>query len=358
MSVPIEKILELAIKQNCSDIHLVVGKPPTVRRNGRLRPLNTPVVTPEDTVQAMKAITPDRHQEELEEKGGADFGFTFQNETRFRVSIYHDRGHVSLALRQLPNRFFSFEDIGLPITVKDLCLKPRGLILVTGPTGCGKTTTLATMLDFINTETDKHIITVEDPIEYIHPHKKSVVSQREVGVDVGTFEEAVWRGLRQDPDVILIGEMRDLETMVAALRAAETGHLVFATLHTTGAAKTVNRIIDNFPVNQQAQVRAQLSVAIVAVISQELIPRADGSGVVAAFEIMVMTPSIANLIRENLVHRITSDIQTGRRHGMIMLDDSLHELYRAGIISFSEMMRRAQEPEVLQQKIKEYTDDT
>jgi len=355
VSVPIEKILEVAVKQNCSDIHLVVGRPPMVRKNGRLRPLNTPEVTPEDTVQAMKAITPDRHQEELEEKGGADFGFTFQNETRFRVSIYHDRGHISLALRQLPNRFFSFEEIGLPTTVKDLCLKPRGLILVTGPTGSGKTTTLATMVNFINTETDKHIITVEDPVEYIHPHKKSIVSQREIGVDVGSFDEAIWRALRQDPDVILIGEMRELQTMVAALRAAETGHLVLATLHTTGAAKTVTRIIDNFPANQQAQVRAQLSVAIVAVISQELIPRADTSGVVAAFEIMVLTPSIANLIRENLVHRITSDIQTGRRHGMVLLDDSLHELYRAGIITFAEMMRRAQEPDVLQQKIKEYT---
>ena len=353
MNIPIEKMLDLAVKRNCSDVHMVVGKPPTVRLNGRLRSMEVPVLEPEDTVQAMKAITPDRYQEELEEKGGADFGFTFRGETRFRVSIYHDRGHVSLALRQLPNRFFTFEEIGLPPSVKDLCLRPRGLLLVTGPTGCGKTTTQATMLDFINTETDQHIITIEDPIEYIHKHKKSLVSQREVGVDVNSFEEAVWRSLRQDPDVVLIGEMRELKTMEAALRAAETGHLVFATLHTTGAARTVNRIIDNFPVQQQAQIRAQLSVTLVAVISQELLPRADGSGVVAAFEIMTMTPSIANLIRENLVHRISSDIQTGRRHGMILLDDSLHEFYRAGIISFSEMMRRAQEPELLHQKIKE-----
>ena len=338
--------------RNCSDIHFHVGRPPTVRLDGRLRSLDLPTLMPEDTAQVVEGITPKRCRHDFEVKGGADFAYPFENGLRFRVAIYHEKGNCAVAMRLLPDRKMSFEDIGLPMGIKNLLLKPRGLVLVTGPTGSGKTTTLATMVDFINTEQDRHIITIEDPIEYYHEHKKCVVTQREVGVDVTTFGEATIRALRQDPDVILVGEMRDLETMEAAIIAAETGHLVFSTLHTTGAAKTVNRIIDVFPIQQQEQIRTQLSSNLLAVISQELLPKIGG-GRVAAFEIMVSTPSIQHLIRENQVHKIVSDIQTGKRHGMILLDDFLAELYRSGKAEYAEVMKRAQDPTSLQAKIKQ-----
>ena len=244
----IDRLLETCIKRGASDLHLHVGRPPTLRLHGRLRSLETKVLEPADTVALMKAITPERAQQELQEEGGTDYGFAFGDAGRFRVSAFHQRGNISLTLRLIPSKLFSFEDIGLPGIVKSLCRRPRGIFLVTGPTGSGKTTTMATMIDYINRNFDKHIVTIEDPIEYYHQHHKSMVNQREVGVDVPSFSEALRRVLRQDPDVILVGELRDLETMEAALRAAETGHLVFGTLHTTSAQGTVTRISEQFPV--------------------------------------------------------------------------------------------------------------
>jgi len=260
---------------------------------------------------------------------------------------------VGVALRQIPSRLMTLEEIGLPPQVKEMLFRPRGLILVTGPTGCGKSTTLASMLNVINVERDVHIVTVEDPIEYYHDHKRSIVTQREVGVDVPSFAEAIKRGLRQDPDVILVGEMRDLETMEAAITAAETGHLVFATLHTTGAARTVDRIVDAFPSEQQGQIRTQLSVGIVAVISQLLLIRPDQPGRIAAFEIMMSTPSIQALIRDNKTFRITSDIQTGAKYGMTTLDSHLMSLYQVGQISYEDLITKSQDPESVVQKLQE-----
>lgn len=355
MTVDISKLLDVVVRERASDLHLAVDKPPSIRLHGVLRPLQAPNLTPEDTVNLMKSITSERHQQELMEEGGADFGFTYNDRARFRVSIFKQRSYVGLTLRLIPSDIMNFEEIGLPPVVKDLCLRPRGLVLVTGPTGCGKTTTLATMVDFVNRETTSHIITVEDPIEYYHPHKRSIMTQREVGVDVPSFSECLRRVLRSDPDVILVGEMRDLETIQAAITAAETGHLVFATAHTTGAANTVNRVIDAFPQEQQEQVRTQMAATLEAVISQALVPTADGNGRVAAFELMFVTDAIRNLIRENKTYRINSFIQTGGKLGMILLDDFLFGIWAQGRIAFPEMMKRAQDPDQLQQKVREYT---
>jgi len=349
----IEKLLQTVVNQDASDLHLTVGRPPVIRLHGRLRNLETSVLTPQDTVSLMKSITPERSQQELQEQGTCDYGFAFGDVARFRVAVFKQRGNVTLVLRLIPNRLLSFEEIGLPPVVKKLIFQPRGLILVTGPTGSGKTTTLATMINHINERADRHIITIEDPIEYYHTHKKSIINQREVGVDVPSFSEAIRRSLRQDPDVILVGEMRDLETISAAITAAETGHLVFATLHTTGAEGTVNRIIDAFPMNQQAQIRVQLSVTVIAIISQQLLPRASGKGRVAAYEMLVRTPAIANLIRENKTYRIDSNIQTGRKYGMVLLDDYLYELYERGIVNAEEALLKARKPGDLQAKIEQ-----
>ncbi len=351
-NVSIEQLLQLVVDKNGSDLHLAVGKPPVIRVDGRLRALNTPPLESEDTLSLMKAVTSERNREELDKQGSTDFGFAFGEKARFRVAIFKERGRIGLVMRLIPNKLMTFEEIGLPPAVKNLCMRPRGLILVTGPTGCGKTTTLATMLDFINSEVDVHIVTIEDPIEYYHYHKKSIITQREIGVDVPSFQEGIRRGLREDPDVFLVGEMRDLETIAAAITAAETGHLVFATLHTTGAARTVDRIIDAFPTNQQEQIRAQLSVSLLAVISQVLMPRVD-KGRIAAFEIMVMTDAIANQIRENKTYHIPSAIQTGKQYGMTLLDDHLFELFRKKLITYNEAMAKAQNPADLQVKIKE-----
>ena len=350
--LPPNKLLQAVIDLKGSDIHLAVGIPPTIRHNGRLRALDQPVVTPDDTNAFMKAITPERCQIELNERGTTDFGFAFGSTGRFRVSVFKQKQVLGVVLRLIPSEVLTFEQIGLPPALKNLLLKPRGLVLVTGPTGCGKTTTLATMIDFINTETAQHIITLEDPIEYFHEHKNSIISQREVGLDVISFEQGLIRALRQDPDVILVGEMRDLETIEAAIRAAETGHLVFSTLHTTGSAKTLDRIIDVFPSDQQEQIRSQLSTSIAAVISQQLLPTADGTGRIAAFEIMLMKDSIANLIRKNETFKIDSDIQTGRAEGMMLLDDHLCELYMAGKVAFSDMMKSSAKPDQLEKKVK------
>jgi twitching motility protein PilT len=352
-TVQIDRLLDTVIKQGGSDLHLTVGKPPTIRMKGRLRELKTKVLEPEDTVSLMKSIAPEKAQQEIQEEGGADFGFAFGTAARFRVSVFRQKGNIALVLRQIPSEILTFEQIGLPPIVQELIRRPRGLFLVTGPTGSGKTTTLATMIDHINQTLDRHIITIEDPIEYYHPHKQSILNQREVGNDVPSFAEALRRALRQDPDVILVGEMRDLETIEAAIAAAETGHLVFGTLHTNSASGTINRIIDAFPVTQQAQVRVQLSVALMAVLSQCLMPRVDISGMMAGYEFMVVTPGIANLIREGKTFRIDSAIQTGKKYGMQLLDDNLWSHYAQGKISAEEMVDKAQKPAQIIDKIHE-----
>ncbi len=351
--IEMNDLLQLTVDEGASDLHLAVGAPPVLRLNGGLEPLDAAVLTPDDTERLMKSITSPDQQQKVREIGGTDFGFGFGEAARFRVSVLKAKGNVGIVLRQIPSALMTLEQIGLPPQVKELLFKPRGLVLVTGPTGSGKTTTLASMINVINKERDAHIITIEDPIEYYHPHKKSIVTQRELGVDVPSFKEALKRALRQDPDVILVGEMRDLETMEAAITAAETGHLVFATLHTTGAARTVDRIVDAFPTDQQEQIRTQLSVGIIAVVSQLLLVRADGPGRVAVFEIMISTPSIQALIRDNKTYRITSDIQTGAKFGMITLDAHLMALYEAGAIRYEDLITKAQDPASIIQKLQE-----
>jgi len=352
-TVNMDRLLQACISQGASDIHLVVDRPPVLRLDGQLRSLETKVLEPEDTVALMKSITPERNQQELQEEGGTDFGFAFGNQGRFRVSVFKQKGNIGLVLRLIPTQLLGFDEIGLPKICTALCRRPRGLFLVTGPTGCGKTTTLATMVNYINENFDRHIITIEEPIEYYHPHKKSIVNQREVGVDVPSFSEALRRILRMDPDVIMVGELRDLETIEAAIRAAETGHLVFSTLHTTSAAGTVTRIIDVFPPNQQSQIRTQLAANLMAVLSQVLCPLATGKGRVAAFEFLVVTPAIANLVRENKVYRIDSSIQTGKKLGMKLLDEHLWELYDMGKITIEEMLEKARIPSHLQDKARD-----
>jgi twitching motility protein PilT len=349
-TVNMDRLLQACVGQGASDIHLVVGRPPVLRIDGRLRSLETKVLEPDDTASLMKSITPDRNQQELQEEGGTDFGFAYGDAARFRVSIFRQKGSISLVLRLIPTKIMSFEEIGLPKICIALCRRPRGLFLVTGPTGSGKTTTLACMVNYINENFDRHIITIEDPIEYYHNHKKSIINQREVGVDVPSFGEGLRRVLRMDPDVIMVGELRDLETMEAAIRAAETGHLVFSTVHTTSAAGTVTRIIDVFPVNQQEQIRIQLSSNLIAVLSQALCPLATGKGRVAAYEFMVVTPAIANLIRENKTYRIDSSIQTGKKLGMQLLDEHLWQLYDTGKITQEEMLDNSRQPGPLQDK--------
>jgi twitching motility protein PilT len=354
-NIEMNDLLQIAVDEGASDLHISVASAPVFRIHGSLQPLDTPALTKEDTERLMKSITSPEHQQRLREQGGSDFGFGFSDKARFRVSILKSKGGVGIVLRQIPSTLLTLDQIGLPGEVKELLFRPRGLVLVTGPTGSGKTTTLASMVNIINQERDCHIITVEDPIEYYHQHKKSVVTQREIGVDVPNFGEALKRALRQDPDVILVGEMRDLETMSAAITASETGHLVFATLHTTGAARTVDRIVDAFPTDQQEQIRTQLSSGLIAVISQLLLVRQDKPGRVAAFEIMISTPSIQALIRDNKTYRITSDIQTGAKYGMITLDAHLMTLYQAGIIGYEDLITKAQDPEGVVQRLQEMT---
>jgi twitching motility protein PilT len=354
MAVTMSDLLNLVVEENASDLHIEVGVPPVLRLHGGMHPIDAPPLTAEDAEALMRSITNDDYIQQIRSKGGADFGFAFGDSSRFRVSVFRQKGNFGMVLRRIPNDFMTLEQIGLPPIVKEMLWKPRGLILVTGPTGSGKSTTLAAMINLINEERDVHIITVEDPIEYFHTHKRSVVIQREVGVDVPSFAEALRRALRQDPDIILVGEMRDLETTEAAITAAETGHLVFGTLHTTGAARTVDRVVDQFPANQQEQIRTQLAGTLQAVISQLLLPRADGKGVIAAFEIMISTPSIAALIRDNKTFRITSDIQTGAKFGMHTLDMHLLQLYERGFIPYGELITKAQDPNAMLQKIEEH----
>jgi twitching motility protein PilT len=349
-TVNMDRLLEACVAQGASDLHLVTGRPPVLRVDGSLRSLETKTLEPDDTTALMKSVTPDRNQQELQEEGGTDFGFAYGDVARFRVSIFKQRGNISIVMRRIPTTIMTFEEIGLPKICAALCRRPRGMFLVTGPTGCGKTTTLACMINYINENFDRHIITVEEPIEYYHSHKKSIINQREVGVDVPSFGEALRRVLRMDPDVILVGELRDLETIESAVRAAETGHLVFSTVHTTSAAGTITRLIDVFPVDQQEQIRIQLSSNLIAVLSQALLPLATGRGRIAAYEFMVVTPAIANLIRENKTYRIDSSIQTGKKLGMQLLDEHLWKLYDTGIINLEEMIDKGRQPGALQDK--------
>jgi twitching motility protein PilT len=350
MPYEINELLELAIESKASDIHLEVGQSPVLRVHGVMTPVDGPKLTPADTEGLVMAITSDAHMTKVKTRGGADFAFELSGKARFRVSVLKARGNYGMVLRQIPTEILSLEKIGYPEKMKELLTRPRGLILVTGPTGSGKSTTLAAMVDWINRHTDGHIITIEDPIEYYHNHARCVVTQREVGIDVPNFAEAIRGALRQDPNVILVGEMRDLETIEAAVSAAETGHLVFATLHTTGAARTVDRIVDAFAADSKDQIRTQLSSTIVAVISQVLCPKIGG-GRVAAYEIMVNTPAIGALIRENKTYRINSDIQTGASLGMILLDQKLLSLVHEGKITADDAMLKAQMPEHLKEKL-------
>jgi twitching motility protein PilT len=350
-TIQIDRLLDTVVRTGASDLHLTVGRKPTLRLHGGLKNLDTKVLDGDDCVALMKQITPEKAQQELQEEGSCDFGFAFGTEARFRVAIFRQRGDITLVLRLIPNELLTFEEIGLPPILKELIRRPRGLFIVTGPTGSGKTTSLATMIDYVNTNLERHIVTAEDPIEYYHYHKKSIVNQREVGNDVPSFSEALRRVLRADPDVILVGEMRDLETIEAAIRAAETGHLVFATLHTTGASGTINRIIDAFPTNQQEQVRVQLSTALISVLSQVLLRRTDKVGRIAAYEFLVVTPAVANLIRENKTFRIDSAIQTGRKFGMQLLDDHLWTLYEKGMIDAEEMIDKGRDSNGLTEKV-------
>ncbi|HUJ42617.1 MAG TPA: type IV pilus twitching motility protein PilT [Opitutaceae bacterium] len=350
MSYEMNDLLEIVVEQNASDLHLQVGQPPTLRLSGTMTPVDGPNLVPQDTENLMLAITPDAHVQNVKLNGGTDFGFSYLDKARFRVSVHKAKGNYGIVLRQIPNKMFGLREIGMPDKVKELLYRPRGLVIVTGPTGSGKSTTLASMINYINENREGHIITIEDPIEYFHEHKRCIVTQREIGVDVPNFAEAIRRALRMDPDIILVGEMRDLETIEAAISAAETGHLVFATLHTNGAAKTIDRIVDAFPSNMKDMIRTQLSSSIQAVISQVLCKK-NGGGRIASFEIMINTTSIASLIRENKTFRINSDIQTGAALGMITLDTHLMSLVNREIISPDEALDKAQDPVVMREKL-------
>lgn len=343
-------LLELVVEQNASDLHCSVGQPPTLRISGSMVPIEGPELTPTDTEKLVQSITPDSHLQALKLNGGSDFGFAYLDKARFRVSVLRARGNYGLVLRQIPNKMFGLREIGLPDKIRELLYRPRGLILVTGPTGSGKSTTLASMINYINEHREGHIITVEDPIEYYHPHKRCIVTQREIGEDVNSFSEAIKRALRQDPDIILVGEMRDLETIEAAISAAETGHMVFGTLHTNGAAKTIDRIVDAFPANMKDMIRTQLASSIVAVISQVLCKKIGG-GRIAGYEIMINTTSIASMIRENKTFRITSDIQTGGNLGMITMDTHLLSLVNRKLITADEAMEKSQDQLVMREKL-------
>jgi twitching motility protein PilT len=349
-TILIDKLLQTVINQGASDLHIAVGQPPVLRLHGHLRKVETKVLEPEDTVALMKQIAPERSQQQLQEEGGSDFGFAFGDQARFRVSIFKQRGFVGMVLRIIPNKFMTLEQLGLPWPCTELVKRPRGLFLVTGPTGSGKSTSLASLVNFLNENVDHHIITIEDPIEFYHQHKKCTINQREVHVDVPSFAEAIRRAMRQDPDVILVGEMRDLETIEAAITAAETGHVVFGTLHTNSAEGTVNRIIDVFPHSQQDQIRTQLASSIIGIMCQQLIPKIGG-GRIAAHEMLVVTPAIANLIRENKIFRITSSIQTGAKYGMQLLDDCLFRYWKEKKITKEDAMTKCNRPEDLKNRM-------
>lgn len=323
----IDELLTKAVQMGASDIHITVGVPAKCRVNGELGAINNEVVTPPISKELVCQMVPERLMEAYNEKGEIDFSYAIPGQGRFRVNAFKQRGTYSCVVRVVNTRIPTPDELGLPWSVTDLIEKKRGLILVTGPTGSGKSTTLASLINQINIKHNRHIITLEDPIEYLHAHNQSIVNQREIGIDTLSYAGALRAALREDPDIILVGEMRDLDTIATAITAAETGHLVFSTLHTIGAVATIDRIIDVFPTHQQAQIRLQLAMLLEAVISQQLLPTIDGSGRAAAFEIMLANSAITNLIREGKSHQITSIIQTSRQAGMLTMDDALYELY-------------------------------
>lgn len=333
----LHELLQETVKRNASDLHLTVGTPPQIRIDGKLIRTEHDVLTAEMTMKLAYSIMNDKQRKKFEEQGELDLSFGIERLSRFRANIFLQRGNIAVAIRQIPFKILSFEELGLPKVIADMANLPRGLVLVTGPTGSGKSTTLASVLDKINRERCGHIITVEDPIEYLHRHNNCIVNQREVHADTESFAAALKYALREDPDVVLIGEMRDLETIEAALRISETGHLAFATLHTNSAPETVNRIIDVFPTNQQEQIRVTLSFCLQAVVAQQLIPKIGG-GRTIALEIMVCTPAIRAIIREDKIHQIYSMIQSGQKYGMKTMNMSLAELYRSGKITLNDCL--------------------
>ncbi len=353
-TLALEDILRVGVQRNCSDVHLKAGAPPLFRLYGDLYPAtNVPPLTPEDTQRLIFSILPDEKREEFERRKEVDFAFTIPGLARFRANVLMQRGTVEGVFRIIPPRIPSFEELGLPPIVRHFCERPRGIVLVTGPAGCGKTTTLAAMVDYINNRFPLHIITVEDPIEFVHQDKLALINQREVGRDTLSFANALKYALREDPDVIMIGEMRDLETIALAITAAETGHLVFGTLHTTDAVQTIDRIIDAFPTHQQQQIRMQLAISLVGVISQRLVRRADGRGMVAAFEVLVGTTAVRALIREAKTFQLPSVLQTGLRQGMMTLEQSLANLVLQGIVKLEDALAEANQPEALEELVRE-----
>lgn len=341
--IDMDNLLREAMRHDASDIHLCEAMPPVFRIHGCIHRLSGPPLTSEDMVELCRAIIPPDKQDEFRTLGEADFSHAIHGLARFRVNAYRQRGTPALAVRTIPFRIMTPDELGLPDVMATFCDKPHGLVVVTGPTGSGKSTTLASLIDLINEKYDKHIITLEDPIEFLHRHKRSIVNQREVGSDTDSFARGLRSALRQDPNVILLGEMRDLETMQICLQAAETGHLVFATLHTNDAPSTIDRIIDVFPPGQQQQVRVQLSSTLQGVVAQRLFPRRDRPGRVAAFEILVVTPAVRNLVREGKTHQILSSIQTGGKMGMRTMETSVKDLYEQGLIGKEDQQAFIQE---------------
>lgn len=342
MSAPVQlnQLLKIAVNEEASDLHFAVGNVPQLRRSGRLRPIEgLDRLLPDDVASLARQAAGDHHWNILEKAGEVDFSYGLRGVGRFRCNVYRQRDVLSMALRVIPTTILPFEQLGLPSVLTELTDRHDGLVLVTGPTGSGKTTTLATMIDRINRTRQGVIITLEDPIEYLHSHQRSIVAQREIGSDTTSFAKALRACLRQDPDVVLVGEMRDLETISTAITAAETGHLVFSTLHTRGAAKTIDRIIDVFPAEQQQQIRIQLAAVLEAVVSQQLIPKIGG-GMVPAVEVLLGTPAVRNMIREGKTHQIQSMIETGARYGMQTLDSALDRLVQRGAIEPEEAERR------------------
>jgi twitching motility protein PilT len=349
LKINLHQLLRAMIEKGASDMHITTGSPPLLRIDGAVVPLKLPPLSPIETKQLCYSVLTEEQKIAFEKNKELDLSFGVKNLARFRANIFMQRGAVSAAFRNIPFKILSFDELGLPQVVADLANKARGLVLVTGPTGSGKSTTLASMIDKINSETRQHIMTIEDPIEYLHPHKRCIVNQREVGTDTTSFKDALKYVLRQDPDVVLVGEMRDLETIEAALTIAETGHLVFATLHTNSAIQSINRIIDVFPSHQQPQVRAQLSFVLEGVVSQLLIPKANGPGRAMALEVMVPNAAIRNLIREDKIHQVYSQMQMGQgKHGMQTLNQCLFALVQKRLISVEDALGHAYEPDELQ----------
>jgi len=344
----LHQLLKIMVEKGASDLHITVGSAPQLRIDGRLRALKMPPLTANDTRQLIYSVLTDSQKKKFEESNELDLSFGVKGLSRFRANCFVQRGAVSGVFRQIPFQIYSFEELGLPPILSDLANRAHGLVLVTGPTGSGKSTTLAAMIDRINTEKHHHILTIEDPIEYLHPHKNCLVNQREVGSDTEGFKSALRYVLRQDPDVVLVGEMRDLETVEAALSISETGHLCLATLHTNGAVQTINRILDVFPPHQQDQIRAQLSFVLEGIVSQQLIPRATGPGRVMAMEILVPTPAIRNLIREDKLHQVYGQMQIGQsKHGMQTLNQSLHSLLQRRLVNLEDALARSPDPDEL-----------